>query len=261
MYSIQEKFKTDALAQMNGRVRDAQAIAGNLLDLSREIGVLNLRTTQASAGVLASAVQKLMAAGNPGEFLQIAASVMRPDMQLWTSYIEQLGSIAGKAGLPAATSLALTAKTMLAPQPMPDLTSSGAESSAESDAEKQAAPVAPVAELPMEQALGSIAPHAATPPVAASEVEVDEALPAAPETRAETVEVVEALAEVMTGRKKTPPAVVAASTSLADAPVVPEIAVPRKSAATRRARKPAAKSATSKAASGVRSASGRARKG
>ena len=38
MYSIQEQFKKlTALAQMNGRVRDAQAIAGTFLDLSREI--------------------------------------------------------------------------------------------------------------------------------------------------------------------------------------------------------------------------------
>jgi hypothetical protein len=85
MYSIQEQFKTDALAQMNDRVRNAQLVAGNILDLSREIGVLNIRTTKASTEQFAGAVRKLLGASNPAEFMQIATSVMQPDMQLWTS--------------------------------------------------------------------------------------------------------------------------------------------------------------------------------
>ena len=71
MYSIQEQFKTDAFAQMNGRVRDAQTVAGTFLDLSREIGVLNVRTGKASAEQLAGMMQKLLGASNPGEFFQI----------------------------------------------------------------------------------------------------------------------------------------------------------------------------------------------
>ena len=248
MYSIQEQFKTDALAQMSGRVRDAQAIAENILELSHKIGVLNLRTTQASAGQVAGAMQKLLGAGNPGEFLQIAASLMRPDMQLWTSYVEQLKSIAGKAGLPAMTSLAATASTVLAPQPMPDVT----RPEAESGAAQQATPTAPVVEAPMEQALGQDVPPAEAPLAAAMEDSVDEAALDAAGTPAGTVEVAGSPAEAMTGGRKTPPL---------DEPVVAEITAARKSPAARSSRKAATKTASKKADPSVRSASGRARKG
>lgn len=100
MYPLQEQFKSDALAQLNSRMLQAGRIAGNLLDISHQIGVLNVRTGKASAEALTGAVQKLLAANNPVEFLQLAATVMRPVPQVWTEYAEQLRGIAGKMATP-----------------------------------------------------------------------------------------------------------------------------------------------------------------
>jgi hypothetical protein len=102
MYPIQEQFKSDALAQLNSGVAQAGQIVGSFLEISREIGVLNVRTGKASAEAVTSAVQKLLAASGPLEFFQAAASVMRPDLQVWNAYTEQLRGIAGKLALPPA---------------------------------------------------------------------------------------------------------------------------------------------------------------
>ena len=193
MYSIQEQFKTDALAQMNGRVRDAQRIAGNILDLSREISVLNVRTTKASAEQLAGAVRKLLDAGNPGEFFQIAASVMQPDLQFWTRYIEQLSSIAGKAGAPV-TTLGLSAPAILTPRSAPDAARAKPEAAAQQPAAK-AAPAAETAAVPEEAQLEAaiepapeVPPPAAVPYAAALAESSEEAPKPAVATPAETVE-------------------------------------------------------------------------
>jgi hypothetical protein len=273
MYSIQEQFKTDALAQMNGRVRDAQRIAGNILDLSREIGVLNLRTTRASAEHVTGAMQKLLGASNPGEFMQLAASAMQPDMQLWTGYITQLQGIAGKANLPASPLLA-PITTLLAPlaAATPHVTWPPAATAPE--AAVQAAPAVETPAVPEEAQLeAAIADVPAAPPPAAVpyavglEEETPEASqPAAAATPAastppETVEAIKEVAEAMSGAHKAPPVVMAASTPPVEAPPVPEIKVVRKNAVAQSGRKQVAPPAAKKAAAPVRSASNRARKG
>jgi hypothetical protein len=106
MYLLQEQFKSDALAQLNSKVQEAQVIAGNMLEVTRDIGVLNIRTTKASAEALASTAQKLLSARDPVEFFQLAVSAMRPDVQAWTMYAEQLRGIAGKISLPLKASIA-----------------------------------------------------------------------------------------------------------------------------------------------------------
>src|SRR6476620_9353868 len=109
MYPLQEQFKSDALAQLNSRVLQAGKIAGNLLEISHQIGVLNVRTGKASAEALTGAVQKLLAANNPFEFLQLAATVMQPVPQVWTDYAAQLRGIAGKMVTPVTGNLAQVA--------------------------------------------------------------------------------------------------------------------------------------------------------
>ena len=266
MYSIQEQFNTDALAQINGRVRDAQLIADNILDLSREIGVLNVRTTKASAEQLVGSVRKLLGASNPGEFFQIAASVMQPDMQLWTSYIEQLSSIAGKA-VPVKTSMAFSAGKLLAPLAGPAVTWPQPEAPAPQPS-TQAAPVEEppvIAETAQLEAamepVPELPPPAAVPYAAALEESSEEAPPAAAkQPPAEAVEAIREVAEAMTGANRTPPAVMAAS-ALPQEPAVPEINVAHK-AAPRGARKPVAPPpAAKKPAPSGRGAANRARKG
>nr|WP_314623280.1 phasin family protein [uncultured Noviherbaspirillum sp.] len=255
MYSIQEQFKTDALAQINGRVRDAQAIAGTFLDLSREIGVLNVRTTKASAEQVAGAVQKLLGASNPGEFFQIAAAVMQPDMQLWTRYIEQLGSIAGKASAPAS----LAAPVVTWPKPE----ERAGEPAAAVEQEPAQAPAVPE-QMQLEAAMEPapvVPPPAAVPYLAPLEERAEETKQAVSETEAGTVEAIREVADAMTGAQKTPPVVMAASTPLVSEPVMPEIAMAPKSASARPVRKPVAPPAAKKAAQPARSASGRGRKG
>jgi hypothetical protein len=257
MYSIQEQFKSDALAQMNGRVRNAQLVADNILDLSRDIGVLNLRTTKASTEQFASAVRKLLGAGNPAEFMQIAASVMQPDMQFWTSYIEQLRSIAGKAGAPVTTSLAYSASTLLAPQAAPII----AWPKTAAPAPQPAASAAPEAEAPAapEQAQPEAAIEPAPLAAAAEESSVEAPQPAVA-TPPAAVEAIAEVAEAMTGANKAPDAVMAASALPPEEPAVPEITVVRKTEASQPAGKPAAAPAGKKGAP-ARSASNRGRKG
>jgi hypothetical protein len=273
MYSIQEQFKTDALAQMTSRVGDAQRIAGNILDLSREIGVLNVRTTRASAEHLAGAVQKLFSAGNPGEFMQLAVSAMRPDMQLWNDYVAQLRSIAGKAGMPTAmpaaplttllapiTALA-TAPVVIWPKP-------------ENIVPKTAAATAPVVETPATpeevQPEAAITPVPATPSLAAVADVADVAAPkediaeepkTAAVTPAATVEAIKEVVEAMSGASKAPPVVMAASTLPPEAPAKPRIKVAHKNAGARSGHKPAAPAAVKKAGAPARSASKGTRKG
>jgi hypothetical protein len=123
MYLLQEQFKSDALAQLNSKVQEAQVIAGSMLEVTRDIGVLNIRTTKASAEALASTAQKLLSASNPVEFFQLAVSAMRPDVQAWTTYAEQLRGIAGKISVPLKASIAsfpaLPQSTVTWPTPSP----------------------------------------------------------------------------------------------------------------------------------------------
>lgn len=123
MYPLQEQFKSDALAQLNSQVLQAGRMAGNLLEISHQISVLNVRTGKASAEVLTGAVQKLLAANNPVEFLQLAAAVMRPVPQVWTDYAEQLRGIASKMVVPMTENLAeaATQATPAAPSAALDL--------------------------------------------------------------------------------------------------------------------------------------------
>ena len=254
MYSIQEQFKTNAFAQMDGRVRDAQAIAVNLLDLSREIGMLNVRTTKTSAEQLAVAMQKLLGAGNPGEFLQIAASVMRPDMQLWTGYVEQFRSIAGKAGVPLTSSLTPADPVAEAP------TAPVAEAPAVPEQMQEEEAIEPAPEAPL--------PVAATY-VAALEQSFGNALQTASETLTGTVEAFKEVAEAMTGVQMTAPVATAVSTPAPTAvstpapeeAAVPDTTVARKKPSPRPARKQSASPVVRKTTPSARSASGRARKG
>jgi hypothetical protein len=93
MFLIQETFKKDALARLNSSVMDAHRLADNMLEITREIGSLNLRAGKASADAISSAARKMLQAGNPGEFLAVAASAMRPDFGAVQAYAEQLGDI------------------------------------------------------------------------------------------------------------------------------------------------------------------------
>lgn len=258
MYSIQEQFKTDALAQMNGRVHDAELIAGNILDLSREIGVLNVRTTKASAEQVAGAVRKLLGANNPGEFFQIAASVMQPDMQLWTSYIEQLRSIAGKAGLPLTAPLASSAAAADAMPAMQPAVHAApvVEAPAVTEEAQREAVLAQAPEAPLPAAV----PVIAALPESSEEV-AQSAAETTPVSPPEMVDAITEVAEAMTGANKTPPAVMAASALPPVAPMVPEITVVRKTVVAEGGRKPVAPPSTKKAAPPARSASNRSRKG
>lgn len=96
MYSIQEQFRSEALALLNSKVVQTGQIVGNFLEISHEIGVLNVRTGKASAIAVTSAMQKLLAASTPVEFFQTATSVIRPDIQFWNAYAVQLRGIAVK---------------------------------------------------------------------------------------------------------------------------------------------------------------------
>lgn len=231
MYSIQEQFKTEALAQLNSKVRDAQLIAGNILDLSREIGVLNVRTTKASAEMLVDAVQKMLSASNPTEFFQRAAAAMRPDMQVWTSYTEQLRGITDKLTAPGAASLVASEGYVHAPD------AASVESAA--PVEEAAPPVAaadPVAAEP--EAIAPVADVAPEPLAAASSDVVAEVAPAISEPKAEANAVMQQMVDTMVGLSKAPAAVIAASAPVAPVktPTVAKTPVPAKvSAATKTA--------------------------
>ena len=264
MYSIQEQFGTDVLAQINNRVQDAQLIAGNVFDLGREIGVLNVRTSRASAEQLVGNVGKLLAATNPGEFFQIAASTMQPDLTLWTSYIEQLSNIAGRA-MPLKTSLAVSAGKLLAPLAAPTVTWPKADAStgqplAQAASAVEAPAIAENTQLEAAMAAApAVPPPAAVPYAAALDDSSEEAPQAAAAPPAETVEAIREVAESMTGVNRAPPAVMAASALPPEAPPVPEITVVHKPVA-RAARKPVTPPPAKKSGPAGRGAASRGRK-
>jgi hypothetical protein len=217
MHPLQEQFKSNTLVQLNTQVLQAGRIAGNLLEISHEIGVLNVRTGKASAEALAGAVQKLLAASNPVEFLQLAANVMRPDPQVWSVYADQLRGIAGKMVAPVTENLANTAAEA-APAPL-DL--QGVVPPAAMEVVAQEPP------LPVEAVISAEAeiPAKAEAPVEAKvQVQADTATPAAAEAAPEVQKMAEAIDHVA---KSTP--VISAATqdpkAMAKATVVPKAAV------------------------------------
>jgi hypothetical protein len=281
MYSIQEQFKTDALAQLNSKVRDAQQIAGNLLELSREIGVLNVRTTKASAEVLAGAVQKLMSASNPTEFFQLAATVMRPDMQAWTSYTEQLRSIAGKmaaplAAAPAVPDVPVDAASLAAAEGYVRASDAAPEVDAPEPELAQPAPVAvpaepaaaaplPVAPEPVVEKAAPVqaellAPLSAPAPKAA----VREPAPATPPAASKPApkpEAVKPVADAIASVSKAPAAVLAASAAPAKPQAVSSAPTAAKSVVKPATTKAPVKQAPQKAGPPARSNVKRGKKG
>lgn len=207
MYPLQEQFRSDALAQLNTRMLQAGRIAGNLLEISHDIGVLNVRTGRASAEALAGAVQKLFAANNPVEFFQLAATVMRPDPQVWTDYADQLRGIAGR---------------MVAP-----VTENAAESAAEAAPPVDLQGVVPPAamEVPVQE-----------PPLPVEAAAPAEAQPVMPDSTAsqpdvapEVPKAVQEVAEVISNVAKSAPVISAAATpgpaAMAKTAVVPKATV------------------------------------
>jgi len=262
MYSLQEQFKSDALAQLNSKVREAQAIAGNILEVSRDIGVLNVRATKASAEALASTAQKMLSASNPVEFFQLAVSAMRPDMQAWTSYAEQLRSIAGKMSAPLAplkTSVtsapfAAAQSTVTWPEPAPATQSAQQEPAREGEIAEEAivaeavvpqsAPSEPVAsELVIaESAVGesvlaeSIPPRVVVEePAAGKKPAPAEAAPAKQDEPAlaenaeqqEVPEGIQEVADAIVGVNKAPPVVMAASAPQPNTAAMPKATIAR----------------------------------
>lgn len=218
MYPLQEQFKSDALAQLNSRMLQAGRIAGNLLEISHRIGVLNVRTGKASAEALTGAVQKLLAATNPVEFLQLAATVMRPVPQVWTDYAEQLRGIAGKMVAPMTQDLA-EAATEMPPAPpatpaAPDL--QGVVPPAAMEAAVQEPP------LPVEALVPTEVEVQAQPAAAATAPSQAEAAPEVPQA-------VQEMTEAINNVAKSAPVISAAATpdskTLAKAAVVPKAAV------------------------------------
>lgn len=216
MYPLQEQFKSDALAQLNSRMLQAGRIAGNLLDISHQIGVLNVRTGKASAEALTGAVQKLLAANNPVEFLQLAATVMRPVPQVWTEYAEQLRGIAGKMATPV-TQEAVEANTE-APAATAALDLQGVVPPAGMEAAAQEPPLPIEALVPAEAEAKAEAP--AQPPAAAPAASRPEAAP-------EVAQAVQEVTEAINNVAKSAPVIPAAADpkTLAKAAVVPKAAV------------------------------------
>lgn len=223
MYPLQEQFKSDALAQLNSRVLQAGKIAGNLLEISHQIGVLNVRTGKASAEALTGAVQKLLAANNPFEFLQLAATVMQPVPQVWTDYAAQLRGIAGKMVTPVTGNLAQAATEALpAPSVVPDVVPDlqGAVPPAALDAAVPE-PVLPVEALVPTEAEAEVQPEAQARSVATAPSRAE----AAPDVPQAVQEVTEAINNVA----KAAPVISAAASpdakTLARSTVVPKAAV------------------------------------
>jgi hypothetical protein len=225
MYPLQEQFKIDALAKLNSQVLQAGQIAGNLLEISRQIGVLNVRTSKASAEAMTGAMQKLLAASSPVEFIQLATTVMRPVPQVWTDYAEQLRNIAGKIVAPATQGLteAVTAAPAAPDTPAP------AEAPAPLDLQGVVPPAtmeAAVQEPPLPvEALVPAEPEADVPAqpseavAAPSQADAEPALPKA----------VQEVTEAINNVAKSAPVISAAATpdakTLAKAAVVPKAAV------------------------------------
>jgi hypothetical protein len=219
MHPLQEQFKSNTLVQLNTQVLQAGRIAGNLLEISHEIGVLNVRTGKASAEALAGAVQKLLAASNPVEFLQLAANVMRPDPQVWSVYADQLRGIAGKMVAPVTENLANTAAEA-APAPL-DLQGVVPPAAMEVVAQEPPLPVEAVI-----SAQAEIPAKAEAPVEAKAQVQPDTATPAA--AAAEAAPEVQKMAEAIDHVAKSTPVISAATQdpkAMAKATVVPKAAV------------------------------------
>lgn len=217
MYPLQEQFKGNALAQLNSRMLQAGRIAGNLLDISHQIGVLNVRTGKASAEALTGAMQKLLAANNPVEFLQLAATVMRPVPQVWTEYAEQLRGIAGKMAIPVTQDAGEAGTEAPAATAALDLQGVVPPAGMEAAVQEPALPIEAL--VPVEAEAKAEAP--AQPPAAAPAASRPEA---APEAAQAVQEVTEAINNVA---KSAPviPAAAADPKTLAKAAVVPKAAV------------------------------------
>jgi len=245
MHPLQEQFKSNTLVQLNTQVLQAGRIAGNLLEISHEIGVLNVRTGKASAEALAGAVQKLLAASNPVEFLQLAATVMRPDPQLWGTYADQLRGIAGKMVAPVTENLANAA----AEAPPAPLDLQGVVPPAAMEVVAQEPPLPVEALVPAE---AEISAKAEAPVEAKAQVQPDTATPAAAEAAPEVPKEVQKVAEAIDHVAKSTPVISAATRdpkAMAKATVVPKAAV-----------KPGRAQAMQKGAATGKSA-GRSRKG
>lgn len=219
MYPLQEQFKSDALAQLSSQMLQAGRIAGNLLEIGHQIGVLNARTGKASAEALTGAVQKLLAANNPVEFFQLAATVMRPVPQVWTDYAQQLRGIAGKIVAPITPDLAkAAAETPAAP----------AAPAAKPDPQGAAPPAA------LDAAVPEPAPPAAasSPAVAGTESQAQarpaaasSPAPAAPEVPQAVQEVTQAINNVAKAAPLISAAAAPDAKTLAKSAVVPKAAV------------------------------------
>jgi len=221
MYPLQEQFKGNALAQLNSRMLQAGRIAGNLLDISHQIGVLNVRTGKASAEALTGAMQKLLAANNPVEFLQLAATVMRPVPQVWTEYAEQLRGIAGKMAIPVTQDAGEAGTEAPAATAALDLQGVVPPAGMEAAVQEPALPIEAL--VPVEAEVKAKAEAPAQPPAAA---------PAAsrPEPAPEAAQAVQEVTEAINNVAKSAPVIPAAATAadpktLAKAAVVPKAAV------------------------------------
>lgn len=222
MYPLQEQFKGNALAQLNSRMLQAGRIAGNLLDISHQIGVLNVRTGKASAEALTGAMQKLLAANNPVEFLQLAATVMRPVPQVWTEYAEQLRGIAGKMAIPVTQDAGEAGTEAPAATAALDLQGVVPPAGMEAAVQEPALPIEAL--VPVEAEVKAKAEAPAQPPAAAPAASRPEA---APEAAQAVQEVTEAINNVAKSAPVIPAAAVAAADpkTLAKAAVVPKATV------------------------------------
>lgn len=232
MYPLQEQFKSDALAQLNSRMLQAGRIAGNLLDISHQIGVLNVRTGKASAEALTGAVQKLISANNPVEFLQLAATVMRPVPQVWTDYAEQLRGIAGKMVAPVTQDLA-------------EATREVAAASAAAPAQLDLQGVVPPAAMEAALQEPALPVEALVPAGVEAQAQPAAAAPAA--SQPEVPQAVQEVTETINNVAKSAPVISAAATpdpkNLVRAAVVPKAAVKASRAQAMRKSAPSGKSA------------------
>lgn len=229
MYPIQEQFKSDALAQLNSGMVQAQQIAGNLLEISHEIGVLNVRTSKASAEAMVSAMHKMLAAGSPMELFELAARVMRPDVQVWAGYAEQLRSIAGKMTAPAPSKAAPSSVSLAAEaeQPSPDLQGVVPPAALATPAEEPPVLAEPLSDLSSDSSMTDAGKAEAQPQAASRQAESPDANADAQVAPAD--QAVQEVTEAINSVAKAAPVISAASApdakQLAKTAVVPKAAV------------------------------------
>lgn len=120
MYPLQDTFRKDALARLNSRVKGAHQVAGNMLEMTREIGELNLRTTKASADALSRVARQMLEAANPVEFFTLAASAWRPDLGGLRAYAQELSAITSKLITPVAAGQAVLEAASAAAPAVPE---------------------------------------------------------------------------------------------------------------------------------------------